>query len=213
MKKFCLLILILSMLAWLAAEANPVTDYFSNPTSAAYIAAVQYCSTSLEKDPSQNMLKIQLASLAVTEANRLTADVSSAEDKLDTAGLFQYGNLLLAQKRYQDAINVYQKINVSTPAWSCPWRHKGEAYFRLNNYKQALEALLMAVETNRQHYDAYLWLARTQYQLKKYKAGLQSLETALTLNPKAEENQDEVMSENSIKALHDALLKKTGKRN
>jgi hypothetical protein len=55
-------------------------------------------------------------------------------------------------------------------------------------------------------------MAKIQYQLKKYKPALKNLETALTLNPEAEESNDEVLSENSIRALHEDLLIKTGKK-
>ena len=212
MKKLCLLVVVMQLLMILWGETNPVADYFNNPTTANYISAAQYCQKSLEKDPSQNNTKVLMANIAIMEASRLTEEVSLILDSLDTGGLFQYANLLLAQKDYAEAIKIYQKLNTDFPDWSCPWRHKGEALYRQENFKAAAIAFQQAITTNKEHYDAYLWLARAQYQLKKYKDALRNLETALALNPEAEESPDEVISADSIIALHTALLKKTGKQ-
>lgn len=201
----------LTILSLLVAETSPVTSYFANPNSTAYLAAVQSCQADLQQDPEKVSVKILMANLAVMEAKRLANEVAEVSDKLDIGGSFQYANLLLAQKEYELAIAIYQKINTDSPDWSCPWRHKGEAYFRMGDYKSALVAFQQAVQTNKEHYDAYLWLAKTQYVLKKYKPALKNLETAFTLNPEAEQNTDEVISEKTIKELHEALLKKTGK--
>ncbi len=212
MKKTCILLISLIMVSILIAETNPVSEYVNSPSISTYISAVQYCNASLEKDPSQNNQKVLLANLAVMEANRLVDEISPVKDSLDAGGKFQFANLMLAIKNYPEAIGIYQQINTDVPAWSCPWRHKGEAYYRMGNFKDASIAFEHAIETNKEHYDAYIWLAKAQYELKKYKAALQNLEIALTLNPEAEESPDEAISEDSIKALHETLLKKAGKR-
>jgi tetratricopeptide (TPR) repeat protein len=211
MKKLSILMLMLTLLSLLAAETNPVASYFANPNPDTYLAAVQSCRADLAQAPEKVSVKILMANIAVMEANRLAKEVAAVSDQLDVGGSFQYANLLLAQKKYDEAIAIYQKINTDSPDWSCPWRHKGEAYFRMGNYKSALVSFQQAVETNKEHYDAYIWLAKTQYVLKKYKPALKNLETALTLNPESEESPDEVISEKTIKELHEALLKKTGK--
>jgi tetratricopeptide (TPR) repeat protein len=109
-------------------------------------------------------------------------------------------------------IKIYDELNAESPGWSCPWRHKGQAFYNLKRYKEAASALTQAIETNREHYDAYIWMARTQYMLKKYQAALTNLEIALTLSPSAEESPGETISEDSIKAFYRELLTKTNKK-
>jgi tetratricopeptide (TPR) repeat protein len=205
----CIVVLV-SCLIW--AETDPINDYFTDPSPASFQAAYGYCADSLNVDSTQNGYKLLMATLALSEAKRLTDSVEQIAAELDTGGKFQYANLLLSWQRYGDAIPIYDELNKDYPAWSCPWRHKGEALYRTKRYKEAEASLQKAIETNLEHYDAYIWMAKTQYQLKKYKQALQNLETALTLNPEAEESLEATISSDEIHTLRQELLKKIGKK-
>ncbi len=212
MKKLILIFTVMFAMAMLFAEESPVNDYFDNPSNQTYTAAWQFCSNYLANDSTMVNIKILMANIAMLESKRLINEISTMADTLSAGVKFQYANVLLAQNRLIEAIKQYNALNTAYPGWSCPFRHKGEAYYRLQNYKEAEASLAKAIETNLEHYDAYVWMARTQYQMKKYKKALTYLKTALTLNPEAEESPDEMISEDSIKALHDELLVKTGKK-
>lgn len=211
--KFTLICLTVILSAGLLfAEANPTSEYFNNPSIKSFSSAWEFCAGELAKDSTNVNLQILMAYLANAEAGRLTESISEAIDSMEPGAKFQYANLLLAQNKFEDAIELYDELNTLSPSWSCPWRHKGQALYSLKRYKEAEASLSKAIETNLEHYDAYVWMAKTQYQLKKYKPALKNLETALSLNPEAEESNDEVISESSIKALHQDLLHKTGKK-
>jgi len=211
MKKLLICLTVILSIGLLCAASNPVNDYFANPSPQSFATAWNSCSENLAKDSTQVSVKILMAYLATSEAKRLAQVISPEAESLDTVNKFQYANLLLSQNRFEDAIDIYDILNTESPGWSCPWRHKGEALYHLKHYKEAVVSLTQAIETNREHYDAYIWMAKTQYQLKKYKAALANLEIALTLSPSAEESPGEAISEESIKALHQELLTKARK--
>lgn len=212
MKRNLLITILLLLSALLLAEGSPLDAYFDNPDAASFTAAYNFCAEQLAADSTAVSYEILMANLAAIEASRLTDGIAPKAKAFDLSGKFQFANLLLAQNRFEEAVGLYNEINAESPGWSCPWRHKGEALYNLKRYKEAEVSLKQAVETNKEHYDAYVWLAKTQYQLKKYKQALKNLETALTLNPGAEESPDETLAEDSIRALHEDLLYKTGKK-
>jgi tetratricopeptide (TPR) repeat protein len=211
MKKTLLFCTFLLLALFLAAQDNPITDYFNNPNPQTFETAWNFCNSQLAEDSTQVDVKILMANLAVIESKRLADEVTPLVENLEVGGKFQYANLLLAQNRFEAAIDVYETINQDYPGWSCPWRHKGQALYSLKRYKDAEKSIAKAIETNAEHYDAYIWMARIQYKLKKYKPALKNLEIAMSLNPESEESPDEAISADSIRALHEALLKKTGK--
>jgi len=199
-------------LGLLYAETNPLQDYFANPTAQSFATVWAFYADKLAEDSTQINVRITMATLANIEANRLAQSILPGADTLSAGSKFQFANLLLAQNKYEDAIDLYEDLNLVYPTWSCPWRHKGEALYSLRRYKDAEMSLKQAIATNIEHYDAYVWMAKTQFQLKKYKAALTNLETALSLNPEAEESSDEAISDESIRALHEELLKRTGRK-
>jgi tetratricopeptide (TPR) repeat protein len=212
MRPLILILILLSFVCLWAEETNPINAYFNSPSPRSFTAAYDFCAAKLTEDSTLVSMRILMANLAVLEADRLTAEVMPEKAALDASGRFQFANLLLAQRRYGDAVELYEGLNRDYPTWSCPWRHKGQALYEQQQYKAAEQALEQAIATNKEHYDAYVWMAKTQYQLKKYKPALQNLETALSLNPAVEESSDTDISEDSIRQLHDQLLKKTGKK-
>jgi tetratricopeptide (TPR) repeat protein len=212
MKRFIMLTLALLAFALLAAESPYLEDYYTNPTTQTFITAYNFCAETLAADSTRSDMRVLMAYLLSSETDRQTQYLGAKADEMSAGDKFNYANLLLNQGKYEDAIEQYNDLNTDSPDWSCPWRHKGQALYSLGRYKDAETSLAKAIETNKQHYDAYIWMAKTQYQLKKYKEALRNLETALTLNPNAEGSSDEVVSENSIKALHELLLEKTGKK-
>jgi tetratricopeptide (TPR) repeat protein len=206
----CILFMFLTI-SLFSAETTPIQQYFKNPNTLTFQNAWNYCNEALAKDSTSISTKVMMATIANYQADLLIEAITPVAGTLDAGGKFQFANLLLGKEKYEDAIPLYQSINESTPDWSCPWRHKGTSLYMLKKYKDAEVSLQKAVETNKEHYDAYVWLAKTQYQLKKYKIALQNLETALTLNPNAEGSDDTGFNDNDVKVLHKELLKKVGK--
>jgi tetratricopeptide (TPR) repeat protein len=81
--------------------------------------------------------------------------------------------------KYEPAVAIYEKINQQFPKWSCPWRHKGEAFFKSGKLEKAEQALQKAIETRKQHYDAYVMLAEVQKEQNEYRQALETLQEGM----------------------------------
>ena len=212
MKKFTFIILGLLGFAFYYAQESPVTLYLQNQTLETYQQAVNYL-LQLDKEENSGMqAKLNLAYISNLEALRLMELAKADIDNLKPGERFALANLYLEMDKYADAISIYNLLNEATPKWSCPWRHKGEALFKSGKYDAAKKSLEMAIETNKEHYDAYLWYAKTLYELKDYKNALIALETAFDLTEELEDSEyDQVIAEEDINQLYQELLKLTGK--
>lgn len=211
MRLYLSLAILICMATFAYADANPLYDYFNHPGEESFRLAVNSLCSAIAEGKNINANRINLAFISQMEASRLGESMQAVADSLAPGERFALANMLLAQEKYASAVELYNKINAETPNWSCPWRHKGEALYKLKNYKAAEKALQEAIATNEQHYDAYLWLAFTQYELKQYKKAWASLEKAKSLSPEAEESADEAISDTQLQELSAKLKKKLHK--
>jgi|GEM_PF-320464 tetratricopeptide (TPR) repeat protein len=154
-----------------------------------------------------------LAWLHMFELDRHLEFLNEHLGELKNMQKFQYANMLLELDRNTDAIAVYEKIVEASPKWSCPWRHMGEAYYKDKDYAAAEKALLMAIETREEHYDAYMWLAEVYHAWGKYDKGIATLEKGLTMYGKDIEDPEEEYSSAKVAFLHLDLLKGAKKTN
>ncbi|RLC52626.1 MAG: hypothetical protein DRH79_04660 [Candidatus Cloacimonadota bacterium] len=122
------------------------------------------------------MAQIALANLHMMAMNNVIDEMKNDLDSLSLGSKFQLANLLLENHRFNESIEIYEVINSTSPKWSCPWRHKGEALYELNMFEEAEMATLKAIETREDHYDAYIQLAEIQMRLGKYETALETLE-------------------------------------
>ena len=209
MKKLMLMCLILSMLAFVFAEeaANPISMYMEKPTTESFAKAVSYIAEQDNKGEGMGM-QLTLAYIANAEVNRIMELAKTS--KLSPGESFSLANLYLSMEKYPEAIAIYNQINTDTPAWSCPWRHKGEALYEMKDYKGAVKSLEQAIETNKEHYDAYIWMAKTLYELKKYKEAKNYLEIAFKLDSAPEHgSSDEAMADKEVQDLYEKIKAKT----
>jgi len=212
MKKLSLITLGLLILNFCLAQESPVTLYLQNQNLETYQQAVNYLLKIDKEDNSGMQAKLNLAYISNLESLRLMDLAKADMDNLKPGERFALANLYLERDKYDDAITIYNLLNEATPKWSCPWRHKGEALYKSGKYDAAKKSLEMAIETNKEHYDAYLWYAKTLYELKDYKNALRALETAFDLTEKLEDSEyDEVIPEEEINQLYQELLKLTQK--
>lgn len=212
MKKFTFIMLGLLIVVLYCAQESPVTLYLQNQNLETYQQAVNYL-IQIDKEGNSGMqAKLNLAYISNLESLRLMELAKADMDNLKPGERFALANLYLERDKYDDAISIYNLLNEATPKWSCPWRHKGEALYKSGNYDAAKKSLEMAIETNKEHYDAYLWYAKTLYELKDYKNALRALETAFDLTEELEDSEyDQVIPEEEINQLYQELLKLTQK--
>ena len=212
MKKFTFIMLWLLIVVLYCAQESPVTLYLQNQNLETYKQAVNYL-IQIDKEGNSGMqAKLNLAYISNLESLRLMELAKADMDNLKPGERFALANLYLERDKYDDAISIYNLLNEATPKWSCPWRHKGEALYKSGNYDAAKKSLEMAIETNKEHYDDYLWYAKTLYELKDYKNALRALETAFDLTEELEDSEyDQVIPEEEINQLYQELLKLTQK--
>jgi len=189
---------------------NPFMTYYEDQTSENLIKAVQHFSSE-EIDGAELGNSIMLANLYLIALENELDHLSVNQDSLTIGGKFQYANLLLALNRFEECVEIYEELNSNTPNWSCPWRHKGEAFFKLNRLPEAETALQKAIETRVEHYDAYVMLADVQNEMGNHVEALKTLETGFTYLGKDIEDPDEEVSELDVKFLYLQLLKKNNK--
>ncbi|EKD84071.1 MAG: hypothetical protein ACD_39C00263G0001, partial [uncultured bacterium] len=150
--------------AMLKDGSNDLSEYFKTDDDKFFLDARTKLEDILLKQPSNETASMLLGTLYVRKAQNI-ADAVAARTNMPDAAQFQLGNLFLSQKRFEEAIKCYEKCNTTMPKWSCPFRHKGEALLRIGKNEEAIAALEKAIETRKNHFDAYVFLAEAQLSL------------------------------------------------
>ena len=216
MKKIILLLLVscvtFTLLHAQDSEPNPFQEYYAEPNIAAFENAFKHYSAQLAENEDDDSARLMLSYLYVIELERMLEQFEIRVDTLASKFQFQYANLLLELRKYDEAIAIYEILNIDYPDWSCPWRHKGEAYFKSNDLEQAETALQQSIVARIEHYDAYVWLAEVQEAMGKNDIALATLETGLTYKGKDIEDPDEEVVDLDVQFLYLRLLKANDKQ-
>jgi tetratricopeptide (TPR) repeat protein len=191
-------------------KPSPLQVYLNEKTPEHFIEAYNAFRAQIQDTMNYGAVT-SLAWLNLFELDRNLDLLKEHFDELKNMQKFQYANMLLELDRNEEAIAVYEKLNESTPKWSCPWRHKGEAYHKMKNYPEAEKALLEAIETRKEHYDAYIWLAEVYRDWGQYDKGIKTLEEGLAYYGKDIEDPEKEYSSAEVAFLHLDLLKKAGR--
>lgn len=213
MKKLLALAIVLCLMApALAAqeeEESPFQIYLNDQTPGNFVNAYNAYAAQLG-DTADYSAAATLAWLNYYEIERMIETLKANEAKLSAMNKFQYGNILLELGRYDEAIALYEQLNEETPEWSCPWRHKGSAYWKKGKYDEAVKSLEMAIKTRESHYDAYVILAKVYTDMKEYKKAVTTLETGLSYYGKDSEDPEKYLTNAEVQFLYLDLLKKAG---
>lgn len=151
--------------------------------------------------------KIMLSYLHLIAINNNLQKLADNFDTFNPRNKFTYANLLLELGKYDEAISYYEKINDKLPTWSCPFRHKGEAYLKKGELSEAETALKKSIETRKEHYDAYIMLADVQKRMGKYETALKTFKTGLSYKGKDIEDPEKEVAPVDEMFLHMELLK------
>lgn len=215
MKKLFTLAVILALMVPMLAGAeekkpSPFQIYTKDQTADNFVSAYN-AYTAQSKDTVNYGAVAMLAWLNYYELEKNLDLLKEHMGELKNMQKFQYANMLLELDRNEEAIAVYNALNEASPKWSCPWRHKGEAHHKMKNYAEAEKALLKAIETRKEHYDAYMWLAEVYRDWGKYEEGIKAIEDGLKQYGKDIEDPEEEYASAKVAFLHLDLLKKAGK--
>jgi len=212
MKKLLVLSLILILTFGATASAKEKSTfriYLDDKTSENFMKAFEDYEGQ-RADTMNYQATIVLAYLNLLELEKNLDILGDNIDDLKSKHKFQYGNILLELGRYDEAIEIYEMCNKDTPKWSCPWRHRGEAYWKKGDYGMAVMALEKSIETRETHYDAYVMLAEVLRDMGKYEKALETLELGLTYYGKDIEDPEEEVNTLDMYFLRLDLLQKNG---
>lgn len=195
-------------LAYAATETDKAIEkYYQEPTTQSYMKALQLLQNNMETTTDDMSLRLKMAYLNLVEMQQNIDSLEANYDDLKLPYKFQYANLLLELEHYDEAITIYEELNEAAPKWSCPWRHKGEAYFEMGNLTAAEKALKKAIDCRVEHYDAYIMLADVQNEMGKYKEALKTIETGFSYKYKDIEDPAEETVEPDVQFLYLDILK------
>lgn len=208
MKKILMMLIAIVALN-LSAEEISLHTYFSNQTEENFLKVYNHLYNKIKTNPKDYDSIISLATLTQMAANNYSNKIKTKIDSLGLREKFLFANFLLQQEKYQEAINIYNKLNKAAPKWSCPWRHKGEAYFDMGKYNEAEQSLFKAIEVKKNHFDAYILLAQIQEKMKKYQEALLTLETGLKYQEQNTEKEE--ITDKDVLVLYARILKENNK--
>ncbi|MFO7895719.1 MAG: hypothetical protein R6U84_02150 [Candidatus Cloacimonadales bacterium] len=187
MKKF-LIVLISAFLvsSLMAATHEPEAEsefaaYQAEQNQENFIAAANNFYQAIAEDKDSQQAQIMLGYLLSMELERNLAAIAEQAESLDTGLKFNYANLLLSLNRFEESLVIYDQLNADFGQWSCPWRHKGEAYLKMGQLGKAEEATQISIDVREDHYDAYIQLAEVQKLLGKNATALKSIEKGVSL--------------------------------
>ena len=207
MKFFLIILLISSIAIILTAETHVDNDLFTtyqqDKTFANFQKAIAFYNSKCEDTEMYNAT-LMLSYLYTMELHKNLEILETNLDSLDTKTKFSYANLLLEIGKYEESIVIYEMLNSDFPAWSCPWRHKGEALLKQQDYQGAEIATKKAIEVREDHFDAYIQLAKIQRDMGKYNVALQTLESGMKYEEA--DHEDEVTNE-EVELLKADLIK------
>jgi len=194
--------LFLTALALCAEATSPLDDYIDAPDAASFEEAISYLNETAAVPAQEVLSRIQKLYVLNLETERVIDGLLAEADSLPAGQRFSLGNVLMGMEKLDQAVALYDAINRDYPNWSCPWRHKGEAYYKMGEYEEAVAALTQAIATNRDHVDAYIWMAYALNELGQYAQALENLEHALSLDPDdGGEHEDEAIPDEQVQAL------------
>ncbi len=208
MKKLLILLFIVLITICFAGQHDYVefNEYRENPTYENFLKAADGYQEQVDSTYTSNLM---LAYLYKMQLDLEIKVLKENYDSLTTRTKFSYANLLLELGKLDESIVIYEKLNIDFPKWSCPWRHKGEVLMKQNKLAKAETATLMAIETRKDHFDAYIQLTHIQKDMKKYKEALKSLNKGLSYS--SSDPEEEITDEEVIKLkleLNELLKKK-----
>jgi len=176
-------------------------QYIENPCFENFTQAMNYYANPDEQDFSANLMLSYLYSM---EMERNLEILAANIDSLSSKTRFSYANLLLDLNRFEESIQIYNSLNEEYPNWSCPWRHKGEAYYKWDKLAEAETAALQAIEAREDHFDAYVMLAEIRRDAGKPIQALETLEKGFEYFDEDTEEEVDIID---VKFLHLELLK------
>ncbi|MGA7937456.1 MAG: tetratricopeptide repeat protein [Kovacikia sp.] len=97
------------------------------------------------------------------------------------------GSALLDEKRYKEAIDLYNWSIQLQPDNEHAWYGRGDALANLGHHGEALRSFDRTIELNPENFEAWTFRGVVLIYLERYQEALESCDRALAINPQNEE--------------------------
>ena len=105
---------------------------------------------------------------------------------MEEKSLFEKGKILYEQKKFEDAISVLKKEITKKPKDKKSLYFLARSYGSINNFKNSIKYLSIAIDLDKNFKDAYLKRGVAKLNLEQYADALEDLEKVIKLNPQDE---------------------------
>lgn len=105
------------------------------------------------------------------------------EDHKAAVEVYNSGVQLMTQKKYPEAIPLFENATKLSPRFILPWHNLGFCHQQLRNYAEAVKAASEALKLDRDFYVAYGVRAHSHYELRKYDEAIQDRTEMIRLKP------------------------------
>lgn len=211
---FALAVLILMSGAALTQEEKKPSSfriYLDDKTNENFLSALEE-HEAMRADSLDMDATIVISYLHLLELARNLEMLEENAADLSNKNKFQYANILLELKDYDEAIALYKQLNEKTPKWSCPWRHRGEAHWKKKEYDDAVMCLEKAIETREKHFDAYTMLADVLSEMEQYDKAFAVMEKGMTFYGKDIEDPEKEVDMVEVYFTYLDLCEKVGNK-
>ena len=202
--RYLIIGLLIAGFSLMNAEENIMqkfTDYNRDRSQENLLEALRYYHQLKEQEPEDYQIPLLLSYIHYIELNGYITHLLDNIEEMYPRTQFQFANLLLSLNQYDQSIEIYLLVTEQLPQWSCAWRHMGEALFYAGELEEAEYALLEAINTRIEHYDAYVWLAFVQKEMENYEQALETLKTGLSYYGKDIEDPEEEVDALDVKFM------------
>jgi tetratricopeptide (TPR) repeat protein len=208
MKNFIIALSFLIGINLFAGELS-LHDYVNNKTEENFSKVYNYYVQKINQNHEDYDALISLAMLTQIASNNYENMIKDNFKNLGIREKFLFANFLLQKGKYNESIDIYNQLNKIAPKWSCPWRHKGEAYLAIKKYNEAENAVIQAIKVKKNHFDAYILLAEIQEKMEKYPEALKTMETGLKYQDQNTEKEE--ITDKDVLILYSRILKENNK--
>jgi tetratricopeptide (TPR) repeat protein len=116
-------------------------------------------------------------------------------------GSLEEGARLIREKRWEEAIRLFEEMARRSPAQEEVYYHLGVSYLELGRFEKAEEALKRALRLNPEYTSAYLQLARLYEETQRLQEALGTYERIIEVDPMGEMAQFSLLKKSLIEGI------------
>ena len=167
-----------------ASALQAVKDLTTTASSTMALPLHSLRSTFSRPKITKKLIYKTLFSLGVTTfCGVVTISTINAVKSNNATDLYQRGETFLELKRYNDALEVYNRAVELKPEYAEAWIGQGNTHLGLKRYQDALEAYDKAIQLKPNYLEAWNGRGKALDYLQRYEEAIASFDSALKIQP------------------------------